>query len=66
MAGAIQQVLEVVLGGCALAWPWWADPSWALAIAGAYSRYFLVPWAAPNPPVELAPSTLPSSVTCSS
>ena len=50
----------MVLRGCALSWPWWADLGWVLAIADTYSRYFIVPWAAPNPLVGhcLLPSCL--------
>ena len=52
------QVLEVVLRGARLIWPWWADLGWALDLAHTYSRYFLVPWVSPNPLVRAWPRYL--------
>lgn len=50
-------VLEIVLKGASLHWPYLARLDFVMAVAETYNHCFTRPWAAPNPPVRL-PSVL--------
>ena len=47
-------VLEIILKGASLHWPYLARMDFVMAIVEAYSHCFIRPWTAPNPPVSLS------------
>ena len=46
-------VLEIILKGASLHWPYLARMDFVMAIVEAYSHCFVRPWTAPNPPVRI-------------
>ncbi len=46
-------VLEIILKGASLHWPYLTRLDFAMAVAETYSHCFIRPWAAPNPPVRV-------------
>ena len=67
-AGAAPQpgahVLEVILKGASLHWPYLTRLDFATALAETYSHCFIKPWAAPNPPVRVPCVNTPSQYCC--
>ena len=57
-------VLEIILKGASLHWPYLARLDFVMAIAKTYSHCFIKPWTAPNPPVRVPSSPELSHGSC--
>lgn len=58
-------LMELVLKGASLHWPYLTRMDFVAAIAKNYSACFLRPWVAPNPPVWFQAFQLPGQEFCS-